>query len=511
MKRLLSLCAGAGQLGLLCAASLLLPPARRREWLREWRAELWHVRRACTDGEAFSWQGEREVLAFCLGSFSDALCLRREDDSEDTHTEHADRPVRWCLLWLAAILALCVVLALLLPGVRAELDTVRYQINPDLVLIEPAVAPKQFHEWSSARQRYFDNLAFYRTARETVFTPSGRAVPWQVAHASANLFALLGLPVRHAADYADDGQDIPTVLLSQQRSERDFGGSPRSMGQVIRIGSRAVRIAGVVPYGAWRLPSGPDVSSPDASNLDSSSLGTSGPDAWLLESDAQLASEMPAAARGYVLGHLTGDGKGLVYGDGITITTYGPGGAGKEFYGTTLNGWARGPWQIWAFALFLVALALPAVTSVSMSESQFSSHRPTWKLRTSRWMFLTGKIALVAAIGCVAALDLAYGFGVSDASTAQALQFAVCFGVGLFGMRWALIDQSQRCPVCLRCVTHPAQVGHASHTFLRWSGTEMMCVGGHTLLHVPSLPTSWHGSQRWLYLDTSWEFLFGDL
>ncbi len=28
-----------------------------------------------------------------------------------------------------------------------------------------------------------------------------------------------------------------------------------------------------------------------------------------------------------------------------------------------------------------------------------------------------------------------------------------------------------------------------------------------TLLHVPALPTSWFGTQRWLYLDTSWKFL----
>jgi hypothetical protein len=44
--------------------------------------------------------------------------------------------------------------------------------------------------------------------------------------------------------------------------------------------------------------------------------------------------------------------------------------------------------------------------------------------------------------------------------------------------------------------------------FLAWNGTELMCASGHTLLHVPGLPTSWFETQRWLYLDTSWEFLF---
>jgi hypothetical protein len=33
-------------------------------------------------------------------------------------------------------------------------------------------------------------------------------------------------------------------------------------------------------------------------------------------------------------------------------------------------------------------------------------------------------------------------------------------------------------------------------------------MGGHTLLHVPSLPTSWFGIQRWMFLDPSWKFLF---
>jgi hypothetical protein len=82
------------------------------------------------------------------------------------------------------------------------------------------------------------------------------------------------------------------------------------------------------------------------------------------------------------------------------------------------------------------------------------------------------------------------------------------FVISLLGMGWALFDQRQRCPVCLRRVTHPAQVGSVSRMFLAWSGTELICAGGHTLLHVPGLPTSWFGTQRWMFLDSSWEFLF---
>ncbi len=33
-------------------------------------------------------------------------------------------------------------------------------------------------------------------------------------------------------------------------------------------------------------------------------------------------------------------------------------------------------------------------------------------------------------------------------------------------------------------------------------------MGGHTLLYIPSLPTSWFSTQRWMLLDPSWKFLF---
>jgi hypothetical protein len=60
----------------------------------------------------------------------------------------------------------------------------------------------------------------------------------------------------------------------------------------------------------------------------------------------------------------------------------------------------------------------------------------------------------------------------------------------------------------LRRVTHPARVGIASRTFLAWNGTELMCEGGHTLLYIPAAPTSWFDAPRWVYLDSSWKFLF---
>ena len=87
---------------------------------------------------------------------------------------------------------------------------------------------------------------------------------------------------------------------------------------------------------------------------------------------------------------------------------------------------------------------------------------------------------------------------------------ALAFFALLFAFRWALRDQRQRCPVCLRLLSNPAHVGEASRNFLAWNGTELICAEGHGLLHIPELPTSWFSTQRWLYLDPSWSALFAD-
>jgi hypothetical protein len=489
----------AMDLSLLHTASLLLPADRREEWLSEWKAELWHVADARIERSIFCWQAQREVAAFCLGSFADAQCLRRQAWDEQSKAVNVHSSAMQCLLWLASLFVLCAIVACLLPGVRAEYDTVLHPVRPNLILIaatnfsddqDPAVSYAEYKNWRSSYQRYFDGLGFYRTERQTVALGATRNGKFTVALASANMMSLLGLPVRAANATADTDRSLPQVVLSYEMWVRSFGSDPHVAGRTIQIGEQIVRIAGVLPCASWKLPVNPDL--------------------WLLMPEAQLAS-VSRDASGFVVAHLTQVGQDVMDTRRISVTVRGSGDHESTFCGIAIGGNPAGPWRIYLFALFLAALALPAVTSLSMSESSFSSHRPSWKQSMARWLFLGAKLALVASIAYFASLDIAYARVGGYSEAAELTQLMANFLLCLFGFRWALMDQSQRCPVCLRRVTHPARVGLASQTFLGWNGTEMICTGGHTLLHVPSLPTSWFGAQRWLYLDTSWEFLFADL
>jgi hypothetical protein len=255
-------------------------------------------------------------------------------------------------------------------------------------------------------------------------------------------------------------------------------------GTVVRLGDRPARIAGVVPDGSLGLPGRVD--------------------AWLLEPNA--AREAKNA--GYVVGRLNAEGQGELWSSCVRITANGPGDSEQDLMGVLVKSSRPGPAALYGFAVLLALLSLPAITAVSLGEYSANPQKTSWGRKVYRWSFLTAKVALLMPMVYFASLDLAYGFTSLGRDHATEIQLAASFAMCLFGMRWVLKDQRMRCPVCLRCVAHPAQVGQASRTFLAWNGTEMMCMGGHTLLHVPSLPTSWFSSQRWLYLDASWQFLF---
>jgi hypothetical protein len=482
---------------LLRGAWLLVPGLQREEWWREWYGELWQARHERVCAGAFSWRAERAVVGFCLGAFQDALYLRRIERKKRTPLPLRFGAAWQCLLLMAAVLGASLLLARLLPGVRAERSLLRPGVRPGLVLIEDVnnedsprtISHGQYRAWKSRKQEFFDGFAFYRVTRENVnWRPvddrSRESAGWGVGRASSNFFTLLDLPVQFRGAMASVDSAMPSVVLSESLWKREFGADPHVAGSVVRVGRRWVMIAGVAPEGPRGLPGKVD--------------------AWLLEPDAQMA---PGGA-GYVVAHLSESGRSRMDAARIQIKSFAARRTPDDLLGIALGGGMPRAWDVFRFVVLLALLALPAVSSVSLGDLSVSVHKIPWTSRLMRWGFLGAKIALLMLITYFVSLDLAYGFMGFNTNQALYVQMVSAFFICLFGMQWVLSDQRQRCPVCLRRVDHPARVGQFSRTFLAWSGTELMCRGGHTLLHVPSLPTSWFSEQRWMFLDQSWEFLF---
>jgi hypothetical protein len=266
---------------ILRSAALLVPESQRPDWLAEWRSELWHVRR---DPRG------RNVATFCMGAFRDAFWLRRHapipwssgilhlnlpsppegiESFPDQGVPALSSPGQ-CLSWLAALGALCVVAAILLPGARMVL---RCSLYPrDLVMLSPVeagdpsvqngffdpyptVSRMQFESLKAHSAGQFTGLAFYVPTRLPVETPN-RERTLTVGRTTADLFRLLNIPVES---------------LSYER-EHAYSGKP-----VVLPASAASQ---------WNLPASVD--------------------GWLIEDETAFAA-LPEYTEGFVIGRLRYD------------------------------------------------------------------------------------------------------------------------------------------------------------------------------------------------------------
>jgi hypothetical protein len=154
--------------------------------------------------------------------------------------------------------------------------------------------------------------------------------------------------------------------------------------------------------------------------------------------------------------------------------------------------------------LTLSCLLLPAALSVWMPPA--SRYIVPWPNRLHRWIFLLLKITLLHSFVLCGSLSASLvqiflgplGGGLTAAAGGLALFLA---------LRWAITDQHQRCPMCLRPLTSPIVIGTPSRTFLEWYGTESACPHGHGLLHTSEISSSYSRPQ-WVSLDASWNGLF---
>ncbi len=494
---------------LLRIASVLVPSKRRTDWLAEWRAELWEVLRAREPGRRQATEQTAAhcgPIAFCLGAFQDAWWLRQNNPGPPLHIPTRSLPRHgspaMCLLSLAGWAAAALTLALYLPAARKAMLPVPYPDADNLVLIAPSgssmsplpsIRLSDYRSWQTNTRNLFTELAYYQPLVKRVHIAPHRTAELSVVRGSATLFDLLKFPsITLKAQH--DSQPMQSLILSESAWREDFDSDPAIAGRVVEVAGHQVRIAGVLPQDRWRLPGRAD--------------------AWMVADESQMDS-LPPNAKGFVLAAI----RPSAFPSGASgrhwMTVYRAYGDPEKFECVSLAEQTRQPFSIYLFTLFIAFLALPATTPLPLGEYPARAERLGWSIRIRRWLFLAAKLALILPLVYFASIDLAYGNIAAslhsvDPVSSQYLQLASSFFGLLFAFRWALRDQRGRCPVCLRLLTNPARVGEASRNFLAWNGTELICAGGHGLLHIPEIPTSWFSTQRWLYLDSSWSSLFSD-
>jgi hypothetical protein len=245
-------------------------------------------------------------------------------------------------------------------------------------------------------------------------------------------------------------RDGAALYLKRSSWRTHFDGDPRLFGRTVLVSGQQAVVAGVIPDDRWRFPGRVD--------------------GWLID-DARV----PAQRDGFSLARRASLPPGAVWKPPESRIPM------IFFPGCLL-------------ILVIACLVLPSITSLSLGEYPGGAG-----LR--RWVFLAVKTGLTLAS--------AYGGSVCLAQrtewggSVQVLMLGI-----ILALRWVLVDQRRRCPVCLRRLAHPVHIGDSGHTFLGWNVTELVCSRGHGLLHVPEVPAGWSAIQRWMRLDPSWNGLF---
>jgi hypothetical protein len=469
-------------------AALLVPRKGRSEWLQEWRSELWHVGQICNQNTAAHRQ--QEITSFTLGAFRDALWLRRDCAGAMPRIAfRAGTPAR-CILTLVIATTVCVLFAYSRPSVWNLVRPYTYHDAKNLMMIArggfegtsaPSMQFSEYEEWRRNSGHLFTGLAFYQLADRHLQGGASGATVLPIARASANLFTLLGVPISFEVSSTERNK----IILSRTAWLKFFKADPNIFGRSFRVDGQQAIVAGLLEDEYWRLP------------------GKTG--LWLLQDDKHLAT---IKSEGYLLAHAAPTAF-LANGDGSCKMYVPRKDEGYDwFICESVSERVGRPFSVFLFGLVLACLALPATTSLPLGEYPVNSNQVPWTTRVRRWAFLSLKFALIVPLVYLGAYDLAYGGNSLSADGSELVEVFCTFWGLLLAFRWALRDQRSRCPVCLRTLTNPARVGQFSRNFLAWNGTELVCLSGHGLLHVPDLSTSWFGSQRWLYLDPSWTSLF---
>ena len=113
---------------ILRAAGLLAPGESRAEWLAEWQAELWYASKECRPELVGGKVGYSPLTAFCLGSFKDALWLRRNAARAKEPAKRWLESPKQCVAFLATLAFVSVLTASLLwPGSHGSMPSVDIQ------------------------------------------------------------------------------------------------------------------------------------------------------------------------------------------------------------------------------------------------------------------------------------------------------------------------------------------------------------------------------------------------
>jgi hypothetical protein len=167
---------------------------------------------------------------------------------------------------------------------------------------------------------------------------------------------------------------------------------------------------------------------------------------------------------------------------------------------TGVQGRVRFVFWVFGFSVILALLILLPTVRLRL---------PAWNPAAAGFFLAKATLSLATVLLCGIEFTRASSITMLGGADGYTAVSAWLFVMGSTGaLAWAIADQRQRCRVCLKRLGMAAHVGCTGCLLLDWAGTELVCVEGHGMLHVPEMVACWQDPDRWTVLDETWQGLF---
>jgi hypothetical protein len=508
---------------LVWLASWLAPAGQRREWRGRRRAELWHWAAFLEDRQRHGLSSKKDLARYAWRSWPDALWLRYSREQTLQTLEARIRAPQTVLWACTALLVLVIAGSGLLPLTRAMLLPLPI---PD---VEHVGTVQYVGAWA-LRSGVLDSwLPAWEQQKQVVSGVAEFSFDWHAvgiggatqrivaAQVSPDFFDVLGVaPAEGRLLHASDSTACPQCIVvtydywrGPLRGDRSLIGKPVSFD-----GSPAI-LAGVLPRRFWFI----------AREVNAWAIAPPAPPLPVQASGLQMLV-MDKQGRNYAVApqplHRPPRLVAIVLRLNPNVSVQQGEREMQSAIRPQLGNRANGHLEInlldrqrhamvYPYAVAMLAAVLIALLTAGRFTQplrQFAKRRSALRW----WSFFAAKSLLLLLAAGLLALELTPIFSKSLAHgmdpSAWGLAVWLCLALCMAALMWSAHDQRYRCPLCLARVSLPVLVGDHGRLLLGSGATEFVCAGGHSIMHVSDLPTSWIEAESWTHLDESWRPLF---
>ena len=480
---------------LIRAASLLVPSFWRAEWRREWESELWHASAAL---EARADPSARwKLWRFCCGAVADAIwhlrgVLDREALQRAVHrrTESAS----FCLACIATLMLLIVFCSGFLSRTRDIVTPLPYENAGRIVTVSrnnAALAMRAEVPFAWVRLwrgggRLTEGAAAYRWSKQVLTDSAGQSSRVAAARVSDNFFPLLG-PQLSAGRMLLPGDALrcPDCVILSHAFARAHG---LAVGSSVSLAGSPRRVIGILDRRFWFLSRDVAVWSVGVPKREDTGVGVIvrlRPGIAPNAAEAELESSVQAS--------------GIAPWNSIVSLT-----VLQDRVRSVFGSFALGA----SLALVITLIGL----RVRMPQPAQCRAALTGKRAWLRVLFFAARNILLLSAVLLAGIEFTHApaitmIGGTDTLTEPFATWMFLLA-SMAALTWSIHDHRRRCRVCHRRLGLAAHVGCRGCMLLDWSGTEMVCIHGHGILHIPEMLSSVQETERWTLLDESWQGLF---